>query len=74
MSGLTSDTNTRTVERRVLRAAHAALGRGLQAVYEHGQWWVVRPRTGAQWSVCDASGPGSVDGFCFESVSAGDAS
>ena len=41
-------------------------------VFEHGQLWITNNRTGAQWSVNDASGPGSCDGFSFEQVSNGD--
>lgn len=40
--------------------------------FEHGQLWV-ECSCGAQWSVCDASGGDSVDGFTFEQVSQGDA-
>lgn len=38
------------------------------AVFEHGQWWITSS-TGAQWSVVDATGGDSVDGFGFEQVS-----
>lgn len=40
-------------------------------VFEHGQWYITCP-CGAQWSVNDASGPGTIDGFDFEQVSEGD--
>lgn len=43
-----------------------------ETTYEHGQWWITRPATGAQWSVVDASGGRSVDGFDFEQVSEGE--
>ena len=63
----------KTSVRRILRAARAVLGRrGLSAVYEHGQWWVEHRPSGAQWSVVDAEGGGSVDGFDFEQVTQGD--
>jgi hypothetical protein len=41
------------------------------AVFEHGQWWVTCP-SGAQFSVVDATGPGTVGGFDFEQVSEGE--
>lgn len=71
---LNTETNTPTMERRILRAARAHLGhRRLEADFEHGQWWITDCRTGAQWSVCDATGPGSTEGFDFEQVTEGDA-
>jgi hypothetical protein len=69
---LLSEQNTRAVERLVKRAARSKLGLGLVTFFEHDQWWVERKATGAVWSVCDAMGPGTVDGFDFERVSQGD--
>ncbi len=73
---LNTETNTRAMERRVLRAAGKLLFRRRRTRYtadfEHGQWWVTELGTGAQWSVCDAEGAGSALGFCFEQVSQGD--
>lgn len=46
--------------------------RRIQIDLEHGQWWVTRLDDGAQWSVVEASGPGSWDGFAFELVTQGD--
>lgn len=43
-----------------------------QADYEHGQWFITCLGTGRQWSVVDASGGQSIDGFDFELVSADD--
>lgn len=37
------------------------------AVFEHDQWWI-QTADGRTFSVCDATGPGSVDGFSFEAV------
>lgn len=69
---LKTETNSRAMERRIRSAARAILGhRRLQADFEHGQWWVTDLRSGAQWSVVDASGGGSVDGFDFEQVTRG---
>ena len=39
--------------------------------FEHGQLWITRI-DGAAWSVCDAVGGPSVDGFDFEQVSEGE--
>jgi hypothetical protein len=54
--------------------ARAVLGeeRDLCAHFEHGQWWITEPDTGAAWSVVDAVGGRSVGGFDFEQVSEGD--
>jgi hypothetical protein len=65
---------TRQVEIRIGHAVSEALGIArFQCDFEHGQWWVTDLDTGAQWSVCDAEGPGSTDGFDFEQVTEGDA-
>lgn len=40
--------------------------------FEHGQWWLGCSVCGCQWSVVDAEGGQSVDGFDFEEVSEGD--
>ena len=72
---LLTETNTQAVERRVLRAARAILGpHRFHADFEHGQWWITRLSTGAQWSVVDAEGGRAVDGFDFEQVTDGDES
>lgn len=68
---LNTETNTPAMEKRVLQAAHKALKRrNLSAFFEHGQWWIEHRPSGAQWSVCDASGP---HGFDFEQVTQGEA-
>ncbi len=70
---LKTETNTRAMEKKVLRAAHKSLKRrNLSADFEHGQWWITHRPTGAQWSVVDAEGGASVDGFDFEQVSYGE--
>ena len=70
---LQTETNTRTMERRVLRAARAVLFEPRSHVKltadEHGQWWVTNVDNGGQWSVHDATGGASFDGFDFERVS-----
>jgi len=43
-----------------------------QLDFEHGQWWVTNLRTGAQWSVVDASGGRSLHGLDFERVTEGE--
>lgn len=69
---LQTETDTRTMERRVLRAFRALRIRGarphIAGYFEHGQWWVVECSTGGQWSACDATGPDTFDGFSFECV------
>ena len=65
---LKTEQNTREMQREVNEAAGAAKLEGkLASIFEHGHWWVVS-NNGAQWSVVDASGPGSTDGFDFEMV------
>ena len=44
----------------------------LSAHYEHGQWWIVDGASGACWSVVDAEGGDSIEGFSFEVVDSGD--
>lgn len=78
MAKLKSETDTPAMERRVLRAFldfqnyDAAHARQISVDFEHGHWWVTDKPTGAQWSVVDATGGASVDGFDFEQVSEGD--
>lgn len=73
---LKTETNTLMMRMQVSRAFAASRGiigknkAGIGAVFEHGQWWI-RLRDGALFSVVDAEGPGSVDGFGFEQVSTG---
>lgn len=72
---LQTETNTPRMERRALRAFRdrmSARRRRLAADFEHGQWWVTDLKSGAQWSVVDAEGGESVDGFDFEQVTLGD--
>ena len=70
---LKSEQNTKAACSVILKAFRARFGvRKIQPNYEHGQWWITEPGTGAQWSVCDASGPGSVQSFDFEQVTAPD--
>lgn len=72
---LKTETPTLSMERRIRAAARRAgivNTRTISTWFEHGQWWVENCRTGAQWSVCDASGPSAFDGFCFEQVTRGD--
>jgi hypothetical protein len=73
-SKLKTEINTPEMEDRVRSAAVAAGigGAVIQTDFEHGQWWITDIETGAQWSVCDATGGDSVDGFSFEQVTEGD--
>lgn len=68
---LKSETNTHDMKVRVIEAAHDMLSiskTDLQAEFAHGQWWVKRLSTGAQWSVFDFVGYKAVDGFDFEQI------
>lgn len=76
---LQTEQNTPEMELRVMAAAirlvqfpdgHARL----RVEFEHGQWWIICNNCGAVWSVNDATGPGTIDGFCVEQVSDGDES
>lgn len=70
---LKSECNTKVIERVIGNAAVKKFGRGkAKLVFDHGQWWVlVYDKTEDQeriFSVVDAEGPGSIDGFYFEGV------
>ena len=72
---LKCETNTAAMDSRIQRAFEAWCGSTdgqIQTDFEHGQWWVTVLATGAQYSVVDATGCGSVDGFRFENVTKGD--
>jgi len=70
---LLTETNTRAVERRIRKAAHARFGRRrIQTDFEHGQWWITILDTGAQYSVEDAESGSAIDGIDFEQVTEGD--
>ena len=66
---LNCEKNTRTMEKRIRSAfRHAPEYRGrFETFFEHGQWWITDKRSGAQWSVNDASVEGR-EGFSFEMV------
>lgn len=73
---LKTETDTKAMEKRV-RGAFANSGlnqprRKFDAFFEHGQWWITVLETGRQYSVHDASGPGTSRGFDFEVVTEGD--
>jgi hypothetical protein len=77
---LKTERNTLTMCNRIRRAwRHWRLQKygdrnasGFSFDFEHGQWWVTELGTGAQWSVVDAEGGDSVDGFDFEQISYGE--
>ena len=71
---LKTETNTPHMMHRIKAAwREAPKMRGAVDVhFEHGQWWICHIVTGAAWSVVDAEGPGTVDGFAFEQVAEGD--
>ena len=74
---LNTETNTPAMEAKILKAVRRALVNParryaeFRTFFEHGQWWVEHLPSGAQWSVCDASGPSCPDGFDFEQVTPG---
>ena len=45
-----------------------ASGDDFTVEFEHGQWWVCMLESGHNFSVVDATGGNSVDGFDFEEV------
>jgi hypothetical protein len=73
---LKTEMNTLQMRTRVSRAfaeSRGIIGRekaGVHAVFEHGQWWITLA-DGAQYSVVDAEGPKTIDGFDFEQVTRG---
>lgn len=71
---LKTETETTAIRLRILRAFRKQQRRRLHIVadFEHGQWWISHLPSGAQWSVVDAEGGLSVDGFDFEQVSDGE--
>jgi hypothetical protein len=69
---LKTEQNRSDIEWRVreaFRVSSYCRGRGtFMTIFEHGQWWI-HDKNGAQYSVVDATGGGSIDGFDFEQVS-----
>jgi hypothetical protein len=69
---LKTEQNTPATEKKVLTAArkHFGQSKGITAVFDHGQWWVNRDNgEGIEtYSVIDAEGPGTTNGFDFEQV------
>ena len=65
---LNTEKNTAAMGKRITTAAHKHFGStGNHAVFEHGQWWIIR-NDGSQYSIVDAEGPGTTNGFDFEMV------
>lgn len=72
MKRLNTEINTETIRRKIIAAAHKHFSSaGNNAVFEHGRWWICRSN-GAQYSVIDAEGAGTTDGFDFEMVKEAD--
>jgi hypothetical protein len=80
---LKTERNTTNMEKRIKRAARKGIacirdgGFKFNTVFEHGQWWVIAftgdydeftEHEEFAFSVIDAEGPGSYDGFSFEEV------
>ena len=61
--------NTFVMAKKVVTAANKHFHtKEMRAFFEHGQWWVTNHKTGAQYSVNDAEGIGTTNGFDFEEV------
>lgn len=75
---LESDKNTKDVENKVLLAAKECFRNFeiedniIHSIYEHGHWWVrffdLVGDVERTYSVCDAEGPETFFGFCFDEV------
>ena len=70
---LKTEQDTPDMEASILHAAvsHFTPGAYPRAAFEHGQWWVLVEGEDSEddiYSVVDAIGPGSTEGFDFERV------
>ena len=71
---LKTEQNTPAIEKMIMTAARKQFKqrKNIWAVYEHGQWWIQRVNPlyyrDELYSVQDAEGPKSVNGFYFEKV------
>jgi hypothetical protein len=73
MKTLKTEQNTFEMAKKIVVAANKHFKtRSMKAVFEHGQWWVYNTNSYAQYSVVDAEGPGTTNGFDFEMVTAGE--
>lgn len=70
---LKTEQNTPQISKKIKAAAVKRFGRrsNPQPWFEHGQWWITFVN-GANYSVVDAEGGSSIDGFDFEQVSDGE--
>ena len=72
MAKLKTEIDTPKMQSRIERAwnasAYSRIDMRYQFDFEHGQWWVTELESGRQWSVVDAEGGQSIDGFDFERV------
>ena len=69
---LPSTINTPATRKRIHAAAWRRGFRRFQLHYEHSQWWLTIPRTGATWSVVDAEGGSAIHGVDFEQIAEGE--
>lgn len=69
---LPSMINTPAISKRIHAAAWRRGFRRFQLHYEHGQWWLTVPHTGAAWSVVDAAGGSAIHGFDFAQLTEGE--
>jgi hypothetical protein len=69
MDTLVSSQNTEAARRKIVKAAHAHFNtsRITYSFFEHGHWWL--EHNNKTYSVCDAIGVGTTQGFDFEEIS-----
>ena len=70
---LKCERNTKAMASKVLTAArvHFRQRKNISATYEHGQWYIIRIDENGDchnYSVCDAEGIGTTNGFSFEHI------
>lgn len=68
---LKCETNTCEIKKRIKKAFKELKGNCTDIFFEHGQWFVFQRQTEKDkyWSVVDAEGPKTFNGFDFEELS-----
>ncbi len=75
---LKTEQNTKEIEKKILFGAKKAFPKKnykretIYTIFEHGQWWIrfydIIEEKDRTFSVCDAEGIGTYNGFSFEEV------
>jgi hypothetical protein len=70
---LNCEKNTKTMQSRIMTVArvHFHQRKNIYSVFEHGQWYIIRENDegfNSHYSVNDAEGGDSTNGFCFEQI------